>query len=144
MTLRLDGVSKSFGGSQVLRDVSLEVPRGTRLALVGASGSGKTTLLRLVAGFVDPDAGAISLGGEELSRPGRSVATHRRGIGYVAQDGALFPHLSVGRNIAFGLPRGAGRAQRVRELLELASLPPEFADRMPQVPRPGKCAVALR
>lgn len=131
MTLRLDGVSKAFGDTEVLRDVSLEVPRGTRLALVGASGSGKTTLLRLVAGFVDPDAGVISLGGDELSRPGRSIPTHRRGIGYVAQDGALFPHLSVGRNIAFGLPRGPGRVQRVRELLELAALPPAYADRMP-------------
>ncbi|WP_426320788.1 ABC transporter ATP-binding protein [Microbacterium sp. E-13] len=131
MTLRLEGVSKSFGGTEVLGDVSLEVPRGTRLALVGASGSGKTTLLRLVAGFVDPDGGVISLGGRELAGHGRSVPTHRRGIGYVAQDGALFPHLSVARNIAFGLGRGPGRARRVRELLELASLHPDLADRMP-------------
>lgn len=131
MTLRLEGVSKAYGGTEVLRDVSLEVPRGTRLALVGASGSGKTTLLRLVAGFVDPDAGVIRLGDRELSGDGRTVPTHRRGIGYVAQDGALFPHLSVARNIAFGLPRGPDRADRVRELLELASLHPDLAARMP-------------
>lgn len=131
MTLRLEGVSKAYGGTEVLRDVSLEVPRGTRLALVGASGSGKTTLLRLVAGFVDPDAGVIRLGDRELSGDGRTVPTHRRGIGYVAQDGALFPHLSVARNIAFGLPRGPCRADRVRELLELASLHPDLAARMP-------------
>jgi iron(III) transport system ATP-binding protein len=131
MTLRLEGVSKSFGDADVLRDVSLEVPRGSRLALVGASGSGKTTLLRLIAGFVDPDGGVIRLGERQLAGGGRSVPTHRRGIGYVAQDGALFPHLSVARNIAFGLPRGPGRAARVRELLELASLHPELADRMP-------------
>jgi iron(III) transport system ATP-binding protein len=131
MTLRLEGVSKSFGDGDVLRDVSLDVPRGSRLALVGASGSGKTTLLRLVAGFIDPDSGTISLGERQLAGDGRSVATHRRGIGYVAQDGALFPHLSVARNVAFGLPRGPGRASRVRELLELASLHPDLADRMP-------------
>ncbi|MFH8249066.1 ABC transporter ATP-binding protein [Microbacterium sp. B2969] len=131
MTLRVEGVSKSFGGTEVLRDVSLDVPSGTRLALVGASGSGKTTLLRLIAGFIDPDGGVISLGERELSGNGRTIPTHRRGIGYVAQDGALFPHLSVARNIAFGLPRGAGRAERVRELLELASLRPDLADRMP-------------
>ncbi|QKJ18555.1 ABC transporter ATP-binding protein [Microbacterium hominis] len=131
MTLRLQGVSKSFGGTEVLQDVSLEVPRGTRLALVGASGSGKTTLLRLVAGFVDPDGGIIRLGDDELAGNGRSIPTHRRGIGYVAQDGALFPHLSVARNIAFGLPRGSHRKARVRELLELASLHPDLADRMP-------------
>jgi iron(III) transport system ATP-binding protein len=131
MTLRLEGVSKSFGGTEVLRDVSIDVPRGTRLALVGASGSGKTTLLRLVAGFVEPDGGVISLGDRELAGPGRAVPTHRRGIGYAAQDGALFPHLSVARNIAFGLPRRPGRADRVRELLELASLHPDLADRMP-------------
>lgn len=131
MTLRLEGVSKSYGGTEVLRDVSLEVARGTRLALVGASGSGKTTLLRLVAGFAEADGGVISLGDRQLSGGGTAVPAHRRGIGYVAQDGALFPHLSVARNIAFGLPRGPGRAERVRELLELASLHPDLADRMP-------------
>lgn len=131
MTLRVEGVSKSFGGTEVLRDVSLDVASGTRLALVGASGSGKTTLLRLIAGFIEPDGGLISLDDRVLAGSGRTVPTHRRGIGYVAQDGALFPHLSVARNIAFGLPRGPGRAERVRELLDLASLRPDLADRMP-------------
>jgi iron(III) transport system ATP-binding protein len=131
MTLRLSGISKSFGSTEVLRDVSLEVPDGTRLALVGSSGSGKSTLLRLVAGFERPDAGTISLDEHELAGPATSVPAHRRGIGYVAQDGALFPHLSVARNIAFGLPRSERRPARVAELMELASLDPALADRMP-------------
>ncbi|MCD1267432.1 ATP-binding cassette domain-containing protein [Microbacterium sp. MEC084] len=131
MTLRLDRVSKTFGTTTVLRDVSLAVPDGTRLALVGASGSGKSTLLRLVAGFEEPDAGEIALGDRVLAGRGRVVPAHRRRIGYVAQDGALFPHLSVARNIAFGLPRGADRVARVRELLALVSLAPDFAERMP-------------
>jgi iron(III) transport system ATP-binding protein len=131
MTLKLSGISKSFGSTEVLRDVSIEVPDGTRLALVGSSGSGKSTLLRLIAGFDLPDAGTISLDGRELVSPSESVPAHRRGVGYVAQDGALFPHLSVARNIAFGLPRGLGRAARVRELLAMASLDPALANRMP-------------
>ncbi|MFF2390550.1 ABC transporter ATP-binding protein [Agromyces sp. NPDC058104] len=131
MTLRLHRISKSFGGTEVLQGVSLEVPDGTRLALVGSSGSGKSTLLRLIAGFERPDAGTISLDGRELASPAAAMPAHRRGIGYVAQDGALFPHLSVARNIAFALPRGAGRAARVRELMDLASLDPALAERMP-------------
>lgn len=131
MTLRLNNISKSFGATPVLNDVSLEVPDGTRIALVGSSGSGKSTLLRLIGGFEQPDTGSIALDGRELSSPHATVPAHRRGIGYVAQDGALFPHLSVARNIAFGMPRAARRNARVRELMELASLDPALADRMP-------------
>ena len=131
MTLHLSGISKSFGTTEVLRDVTLEVPDGTRIALVGSSGSGKSTLLRLIAGFERPDAGTIALGGREMAGPRSTVPAHRRGIGYVAQDGALFPHLSVARNIAFGMPRAARQAARVGELMELASLDPILADRMP-------------
>jgi iron(III) transport system ATP-binding protein len=131
MTLRLSGLSKSFGTTRVLRDVTLEVPEGTRIALVGSSGSGKSTLLRLIAGFERPDAGTIALGDRELAGPRSTVPAHRRGIGYVAQDGALFPHLSVARNIAFGMPRGARHVARVHELMELASLDQTLADRMP-------------
>jgi iron(III) transport system ATP-binding protein len=131
VTLSLTEVSVSFGGTGVLRDVSLEVPHGTRIALVGASGSGKTTLLRAIAGFARPDAGTIALDGRRLAGPDGSVPAHRRRIGYVAQDGALFPHLSVARNIAFGLRRRERTAERVRELLALTSLDPAFADRMP-------------
>ena len=91
----------------MLDDISLDVAQGSRTAIVGASGSGKSTLLRLIAGFAEPDDGRITLGDRTLAAPGTSVAAHRRGIGYVAQDGALFPHLTVAGNIAFGLPRAA-------------------------------------
>ena len=96
MRLTVSGVSKAFGATPVLDDISLEVPQGSRTAIVGASGSGKSTLLRLIAGFEEPDAGRILLGDRLLAAPGTSVPAHRRGIGYVAQDGALFPHLTVG------------------------------------------------
>lgn len=131
MTLRLSGISKAFGATPVLHDVTLEVATSTRLALVGSSGSGKSTLLRLIAGFEKPDAGTISLDGRELSGPNAAVPAHRRGIGYVSQDGALFPHLSVERNIAFGLPRADRHGTRVAELMDLASLDPALARRMP-------------
>lgn len=127
MTLEISGVSKSFGSTTVLSDVSLTVEQGSRLALVGASGSGKSTLLRLIAGFEQPDVGSVSLDGRALA----GVPAHRRGIGYVSQDGALFPHLTVARNIAFGLPRSAQRKSRVLELMELTSLDPALADRKP-------------
>ncbi|MET4638442.1 ABC transporter ATP-binding protein [Mycetocola sp. 2940] len=131
MTLRLSNISKAFGPTDVLNDVSLEVPDGTRIALVGSSGSGKSTLLRLIAGFERPDTGTIALGDRELAGPSSTVPAHRRGIGYVAQDGALFPHLSVARNIAFGMPRAARNVTRVRELMDLASLDHTLAARMP-------------
>ena len=131
MKLTVSGVSKAFGSTPVLDDISLEVPQGSRTAIVGASGSGKSTLLRLIAGFEEPDAGSILLGDRVLSTRGSAVPAHRRGIGYVAQDGALFPHLTTAANIAFGLPRRGDRAARVREVMELASLDPVLADRFP-------------
>ena len=131
MKLTVTGVSKAFGSTPVLDDISLDVPQGSRTAIVGASGSGKSTLLRIIAGFEEPAAGRILLGDRLLATPGTSVPAHRRGIGYVAQDGALFPHLTAAANIAFGLPRRAARAARVREVMELAALDQELADRYP-------------
>ena len=131
MTLHLTGIGKSFGAVPVLADVDLAVPSGSRMALVGASGSGKSTLLRLIAGFERPDAGRIALDGAVLADPHTSVPAHRRGIGFVPQDGALFPHITVAGNIGFGLPRGPRRAARVREMMELTALAPELADRRP-------------
>jgi iron(III) transport system ATP-binding protein len=134
MMLTVSGVSKAFDSTPVLDDISLEVPQGSRTAIVGASGSGKSTLLRIIAGFEEPAAGRILLGDRVLAAPGTSVPAHRRGIGYVAQDGALFPHLTTAANIAFGLPRRgdrADRADRVREVMELAALDGELADRYP-------------
>lgn len=131
MSLELAQVSKSFGTVPVLDAVSIELPRGARLAIVGASGSGKSTLLRIIAGFEHPDSGRVVLDGRVLDGPGVAVPAHRRGIGYVAQDGALFPHLTVEGNVAFGLDRRRDRARRVREVMELTSLDPALARRFP-------------
>jgi iron(III) transport system ATP-binding protein len=121
--LGVRGVAKAFAQQSVLRGVDLVVPDGSFTAILGASGSGKTTLLRIVAGFERPDRGEVWLGDELVDDAGpRYIACERRRIGYVPQEGALFPHLSVGRNVGFGLPRDAARPKRVDELLELVGL----------------------
>lgn len=134
--LVLRGLTKRYGDEAVLRSVDLTVPAGSITAVVGPSGSGKTTLLRLVAGFARPDEGSVRLGDRELASGTAWVAAHRRGVGYVAQDGALFPHLSVARNIAFGLGgampvRRRSAASRVDELLRTVALDPALARRYP-------------
>jgi iron(III) transport system ATP-binding protein len=130
--LEITGIAKSFGGHRVLHDVDLRLAAGSLTAIVGASGCGKTTLLRIVAGFETPDAGTISIAGRRVAGAGESVAAHRRDIGYVAQDGALFPHLTVGQNIAYGLPGGAAQTRtRVTELLHTVSLDESYARRRP-------------
>jgi iron(III) transport system ATP-binding protein len=132
--LDLRGLAKSFGGNTVLHDIDLALEPGSTTAVVGASGCGKTTLLRLIAGFETPDAGTITIAGRQVASPSSSVAPHRRGVGYVAQDGALFPHLTVGQNIAYGLRglvRGAHARARAAELLETVSLDASFAARRP-------------
>ena len=131
--LALAGVRKAFGTRTILADISLDVASGGLLAVLGPSGSGKTTLLRLICGFERSGGGTIRLGGAVVSGPGVHVAPERRGIGYVAQDGALFPHLSVADNIAFGLSRRERRRHhRVAGLLELVGLPAAYGDRPPQ------------
>ena len=131
--LQVTHLAKHFSGPDVLRDVNLTVESGALVAILGASGGGKTTLLRLIAGFDRPDAGEITLAGEVLAARGTCLRPEQRGIGYVAQEGALFPHLSVADNITFGLPRAARRARhRVTELLAMVDLPVSYADRAPQ------------
>ncbi len=121
--LTITGVTKAFGSQEVLRGVDLSVPSGSLTAILGESGSGKTTLLRIVAGFERADSGEVVLGTEVVDDAGpRWVTSERRRIGYVPQEGALFPHLTVGRNVGFGLPRAPGRAARVDQLLELVGL----------------------
>ncbi len=136
MTAMLDirGLAKSFNGHTVLDHIDLSVVAGSTTAVVGSSGCGKTTLLRLVAGFETPDAGTITISGGQVAGPDRCVAPHRRSVGYVAQDGALFPHLTVGQNIAYGLSGSARRRDvrnRVTELLETVSLDASYASRRP-------------
>ena len=116
-------VSKSFGDVIAVSDVSFAVPAGSVAVLVGPSGSGKTTLLRLIAGLEEPDAGEISMGGRQVSRPGWAVAPHQRSIGFVFQSPALWPHMTAAQNVMFGLqhlPRPEAAA-RLAEALERTS-----------------------
>jgi iron(III) transport system ATP-binding protein len=130
--LTIDTISKRYGSVQALKDISLEIQAGTRTAVVGPSGSGKTTLLRIIAGFEQPDVGRVTLNGEVLADGPASVPAHKRGIGIVSQDGALFPHLSVAENIGFGFERGApDREKRIRDLLEMVELENSMLDRRP-------------
>ena len=122
--LRCDAVAKHFHEHRVLTDIDLTVPHGTLTAVLGASGSGKTTLLRLIMGFAHADSGRILLGGDVVSdASGVHVKPEARAIGYVAQEGALFPHLSVGENVGFGLPRSERRSShRITEVLQLVGM----------------------
>lgn len=132
--LSCQGVVKSYGTRAVLRGVDLTVPQGTLTAILGASGSGKTTLLRVIMGLTSVDAGTIAVGGSLVADGARlSVRTDRRSIGYVAQDGALFPHMNVAKNIGFGLPRSERKAgKRISEILELVGLHDSYGARRPQ------------
>jgi iron(III) transport system ATP-binding protein len=130
--LVVSGLVAGYGRTPVLHGVDLTVEKGTVTAVLGPSGCGKTTLLRAVAGFVAPEAGSIRLGDEVVADGRTHLPPERRAIGYVAQEGALFPHLSVGANVAFGLPRRERRdAGVVAELLQLVSLDPALAASRP-------------
>lgn len=126
MSIRVDGIRKTFGGFAALDDISLNVPQGELVGLLGPSGSGKTTLLRIIAGLEKPDRGRVLFNERDVT----TLDVRRRKVGFVFQQYALFRHLTVADNVAFGLrmlPRGerpgrdAVRA-RVRELLELVQM----------------------
>jgi len=122
--LRCAGLTKRYGDTVAVDHVDLEVPRGSLTALLGPSGCGKTTVLRLVAGLLDPDAGVIEIDGHVVTGPGVALAPERRNVGMVFQDYALFPHLNVARNVAYGLrhlPRSE-RPARVTSALSLVGL----------------------
>lgn len=122
--LRVEGVTKRFGSVVAVDGVDLDVPRGSFTALLGPSGCGKTTLLRIVAGLERADAGTVLLGAHQVDGPHGTVPPERRSVGLVFQEHALFPHLDVGANVAFGLrdlPRPR-RAERVAEVLALVGL----------------------
>jgi sulfate/thiosulfate transport system ATP-binding protein len=130
MAIEVRHVSKSFGSTPVLRDVSVDIADGSLTALLGPSGGGKSTLLRVIAGLERPDAGSVSIDGVDATR----LAPQRRNVGFVFQHYAAFKHLTVFRNVAFGLevrrrPRDEVR-RRVTELLELVHLD-QMADRYP-------------
>ncbi|MFA9445538.1 ABC transporter ATP-binding protein [Egicoccus sp. AB-alg6-2] len=126
------GLHKRFGGTVAVEHMDLVVPQGSLTALLGPSGCGKTTALRSVAGLLSPDRGTISIDGRIVSGPGVHVPPEQRRIGMVFQDYALFPHLSVAKNVAYGLT-GVARAQRrrrVAEVLDLVGLG-AFGSRLP-------------
>jgi len=128
--LSIQHVEKSFGSTKVVQDFNLDVEAGEFVSFLGPSGCGKTTVLRMVAGFEEPSAGAIVVGGKDITR----LRPNQRNIGMVFQAYALFPNLTVAQNIGFGLKvAGASRAdidKRVAEMLALISLP-QMADRYP-------------
>ena len=136
--LKVEGLGKAFGDHAVLQQVDLTVASGSLMAILGPSGSGKTTLLRLLCGFERADQGSIKIGGRLVSGSGIHVPPEQREIGYVPQEGGLFPHLSVADNITFGLSRHLRKQHyRVAELLELVGL------RLPmRVGRRKSCPVA--
>jgi iron(III) transport system ATP-binding protein len=118
--VELDAVVKRFAGRAVVDGVSLAVDAGRVLALLGPSGSGKSTTLRLVAGLEDVDGGRVLLDGREVSAPGRVQPPEQRRVGFVFQSFALFPHLSVAENVAFG----ARDRRRAAALVDLVHLGP--------------------
>jgi iron(III) transport system ATP-binding protein len=129
--LRVSGLSKRFGQTAALVDVSLFALSSSRTAVVGPSGSGKSTLLRLIAGFERPDEGEIMLGEDHLARGRSIVPAHLRNIGIVSQDGALFPHLDVAQNIAFGMEKSADRHALVLKALDMVKLDRALVERRP-------------
>ena len=130
VSLTLEGITAHYGATKVLEDLDLHVGEGELVSLLGASGCGKTTTLRLVAGFLEPTTGTIRLGDRDLTR----LPAHARNIGLVFQTYALFPHLTVRDNVAFGLKqRGIGgkeRKSRGDAMIERVGLT-DFADRHP-------------
>ncbi|MDC5695774.1 ABC transporter ATP-binding protein [Intrasporangium calvum] len=120
--VKLSGVSKAFGSTTALADVDLTVSSGELTAVLGPSGCGKTTLLRIVAGFVRPDRGRVEIDGRPVVAENVHIAPERRGVAIVPQEGALFPHLDVASNVAYGLPRSVASRKRVDEMLELVGL----------------------
>jgi iron(III) transport system ATP-binding protein len=128
--LSVDGLWKGYAGTAVLQGVDLEVPAGSLTAVLGLSGCGKTTLLRVVAGFERAQRGTVSLAGQALDDGHTNLAPEQRSIGYVPQEGALFPHLSVADNVGFGLARRERRGKAVAALLEMVGIAP-LAQRLP-------------
>jgi len=135
VALECRGLAKKFGDTHALVDFTLSVPQGRIVALLGPSGCGKTTALRLIAGFDTADSGSVAIAGRTVLQGNHSVPPEKRRVGMVFQEGALFPHLTVEQNIAYGLPRGNGgkengRKERVGQVLDLVGLR-DFGHRMP-------------
>jgi iron(III) transport system ATP-binding protein len=122
INLSITDLHKSYGSSPILRGLDLEVPTGSFTSILGPSGSGKTTLLRVIAGFERADSGEVRFDDEVVDDGTHYVTPDQRRIGYVPQDGSLFPHLSVQQNIGFGLSRRDRDPKKIAELMELVGL----------------------
>jgi iron(III) transport system ATP-binding protein len=120
--IEVTDLRKQFGRQPVLRGVDLHVAEGAVVALLGPSGCGKTTLLRTIAGLERADGGTITIGGRPMAGPGVDVPPEKRRVGMVFQDWALFPHLDVGGNVGYGLPRKERTSERIEAALELVGL----------------------
>ncbi|KEY58542.1 ABC transporter ATP-binding protein [Serratia sp. DD3] len=131
-TLSLHHIGKSYHGVKILDDICLQVAEGSRTAIVGPSGSGKTTLLRIIAGFEAPDAGELQLQGNTLAAEKVWIPAHQRRIGFVPQDGALFPHFTVAGNIGFAL-KGSKREKQhhIDKLMDMVALDRRLAKLWP-------------
>src|SRR6266576_630306 len=102
-SVELRGLTKRYGALAVVNDVSLTIAHGSLVCLLGPSGCGKTTTLRLIAGFVEPSAGEIRVGDQVVSSPARTVPPERRNMSMIFQSYALWPHMTVAQNVAYGL-----------------------------------------
>jgi iron(III) transport system ATP-binding protein len=128
--INIDALTVSYGESKVLDNLSLHIPSQKLVAVLGPSGCGKSTLLRAIAGFVAPQTGTIRFGSTLMSVSSVQVPPERRNVGYVPQEGALFPHLSVAKNIGFGLAKGKSSQKRIDEMLKLVDMT-SYANRLP-------------
>jgi iron(III) transport system ATP-binding protein len=132
--LELKGLTKRYAGAAVVKDVSLSVEKGQLVCLLGPSGCGKTTTLRLIAGFLEPDDGEIRVGGRRISSPGNSEAPERRNMSMIFQSYALWPHMTVFDNVAYGLKlRGLSKseAQQRADTILAATKLSQLAQRYP-------------
>lgn len=118
----IEALSKNYDALRAVDQLDLTVEQGEILAVLGPSGAGKTTMLRLIAGFETPDEGTVEVGGQQVVGVGVNLPPEKRRVGMVFQDYALFPHLTVGENVAYGVKRGVEQAARVSEILALVGL----------------------
>ena len=130
VAVRCAGLTRRFGNTLAVDDVHFDVVSGSFTVLLGPSGCGKSTTLRLIAGFEVPDAGTVSIAGRLMADARTFVPPERRRVGMVFQEGALFPHLTVAANVAYGIRGGNEKSSRVSELLEMVGLT-TLANRMP-------------